>query len=195
MRMLLFVFFVSGFVSAAVADSPLTSTYFCTAYSGSAEVEKAINSNGVLTPELMKVLNSKKHSIAVKVAIINAIGWNFDGQNNYAAYKEFLGKKMGKGQQKADNLLCLAYLKAMDNYFDCTEALKIADEALALNPQSYTFNIIHALIQAQVMFDSSWCELWKSTNAVRVNTDLQKDMNAEAIRIIFEYMDLYKEEC
>jgi len=195
MRMLLFVFFVSGFISVAVADSPLTSTYFCTAYSGSAEVQKAINSNGVLTPELMKVLNSKKHSTAVKVAIINAIGWNFDGQNNYTAYKEFLGKKMGKGQQKADNLLCLAYLKAMDNYFDCNEALKLAGEALALNPQSYTFNIIHALIYAQVMFDSSWCELWKATNAVRVNSTLQQDMNAEAIRIIFEYMDLYKEEC
>jgi len=195
MRMLLFVLFVSGFMSVAVADSPLTSTYFCTAYSGSPEVTQAMNSNGVLTPELMNVLNSKKHSIAVKVAIINAIGWNFDGQNNYTLYKDFLGKKMGKGQLKADNLLCLAYLKAMDNYFDCTEALKLADQALALNPQSYTFNIIHALIKAQVMFDSSWCDLWKSTNAVRTNTSLNKDMNAEAIRIIFEYMDLYKEEC
>ncbi|HPE99958.1 MAG TPA: hypothetical protein PKY63_04750 [Bacteroidales bacterium] len=177
------------------ADSPLTSTDFHKAYSGSSVVQSAMKSNGELTPELMNVLNSKKFSIAVKVAVINAIGWNIDGQNNFQTYKNFLGAKTGKGKLKAENMLCLAYLKAMDNYFDCNDALKMADEALALNPMSYTFNIIHALIRAQVLFDVNWCEVWNATDAVRKNQLLNKDMNAEAIRIIFEYMDLYQAEC
>ena len=61
--------------------------------------------------------------------------------------------------------------------------------------KSYTFNIIRGLIKAQVLFDHSWCSVWQATNDVRINKDLTIDMNAEAIRIIFEYMDLYKEDC
>ncbi|KAF5032759.1 hypothetical protein DSECCO2_613820 [anaerobic digester metagenome] len=189
--------FIILFFSAVTvfADSPLTSTMFYKAYEGSPKVQEALDCNGVLSDDLMKFLNSKKNGIALKVAVINAIGWNFEGQGNYARYNDFLGNKKGKGVLKAHNLLCLAYLKAMDNYFDCNDALRIADEALALNPQSYTFNIIHALIKAQVLFDVSWCELWNATDLVRKNESLTMDMNAEAIRIIFEYMDLYMNEC
>ncbi|HBG72004.1 MAG: hypothetical protein A2W93_10950 [Bacteroidetes bacterium GWF2_43_63] len=181
--------------SVTFADSPLTSTQFYKAYEGSPKVQEALKCNGVLSEDLMKFLNSKKNSIALKMAVINAIGWNFDGLDNYTSYNNFLGKKKGKGSLKADNLLCLAYLKAMGGYFDCADALRMADEALALNPQSYTFNIIHGLIKAQVLFDVSWCELWNATDIVRNNTSLNRDMNAEAIRIIFEYMDLYENEC
>jgi len=195
--MKIIIAFVVLFIStvSVFADSPLTSTPFNTAYEGSSKVQEALNCNGVISEDLMKFLNSKNNSIALKVAVINAIGWNFEGQGNYVRYNDFLGNKKGKGALKAQNLLCLAYLKAMDNYFDCNDALRIADEALALNPKSYTFNIIHALIKAQVLFDVSWCELWNETNIVRNNKSLTMDMNAEAIRIIFEYMDLYKEEC
>lgn len=176
------------------ADSPLTSTNFYTAYLGVAEVKAASESGGVLTGELMVFLKGK-NPIAQKMAVINALGWAFEGKNNYNIYKEHLGEKTGKGKQKAENLLCLAYLKALDNYFDCKDALIMADEALALNPESYTFNIIHALIKAQVLFDRDWCALWKVTDSVRSNTNLTMDMNNGAILIIFEYMDLYKSSC
>ncbi|MPM79844.1 hypothetical protein SDC9_126886 [bioreactor metagenome] len=195
MRLFVFsVVLILMFIPAR-ADSPLTSTDFYKAYEASPQVTAALQSKGVLTKDIMKFLNSKKNSIALKMAVINAVGWSFDGHNNYTLYKNYLGSKMGTGELKAANLLCLAYLKALDNYFDCNEALKIADEALSLNPNSYTFNIIHGLIKAQVLFDSSWCDLWKSTDAVRKNENLKKDMNDEAIRIIFEYMDLYQSEC
>lgn len=195
--MKIIIAFVVLFIStvSVFADSPLTSTPFNTAYEGSSKVQEALNCNGVISEDLMKFLNSKNNSIALKVAVINAIGWNLEGQGNYVRYNDFLGNKKGKGALKAQNLLCLAYLKAMDNYFDCNDALRIADEALALNPKSYTFNIIHALIKAQVLFDVSWCELWNATDIVRKNNNLTMDMNAEAIRIIFEYMDLYQSEC
>ena len=40
-------------------------------------------------------------------------------------------------------------------------------------------------------FDSDWGEVYRLTDAVRRNTTLKDDMNDEAKRIIFEYMDLY----
>lgn len=191
------LFLTFGFIITilmAFADSPLTSTPFYTAYEGVAEVKAAVSANGELNIDLMEFLSSK-NPIAYKMAIINAIGWAFEGHNNYDRYKSFLGEKTGKGKLKAENLLCLAYLKALDNYFDCVDALKIADEALALNPKSYTFNIIRALIKAQVLFDTDWCALYQATDNVRKKTDLKSDMNDGAIYIIFDYMDLYKTEC
>lgn len=185
----------SFFIAFALfADSPLTSTRFWEAYANVPQVKKASECNGVLTPDLMKFLNSKA-SIDKKVALINAVGWNFNGLNNFDAYKKYLKKGLGKGRIKAENMLCLSYLKAMDNYFDCNIALKLATEALSLNPDSYTFNIIHGLINAQVSFDYSMCATWKSVDNVRNNQNLNMDLNPEAIKIIFEYMDLYKSSC
>lgn len=177
------------------ADSPITSTSFSKAYSDIPMVVIAENAGGEITEEIMKFLSGKK-PIDQKMAVINALSWSFDGQKNYDVFKKYLNEHgMKKGKRKAQNLLSLAYLKAMDNYFACEEALAIAVQALKLNPKSYTFNIIHGLIKAQVDFDSSWCELFKSVDSVRNNDKLKMDMRPDAINIIFEYMDLYKDEC
>ena len=42
---------------------------------------------------------------------------------------------------------------------------------------------------------SDWCEVYNLTNNVRINDALQIDMKEDAIKIIFEYMDLYKDYC
>ncbi len=86
----------------------------------------------------------------------------------------------------------MAYLQALDNYFDVSQAIIFAEQALTKNPKSYTFNIICALIKAQLAFDSDWCKVYSLTNEVRLYESLFKDMDEEAIKIIFEYMDLYK---
>ncbi len=189
---LLIVIVVS--VMTARADSPLTSTSFYTSYLGIPEVKAASEAGGVLNSDLMDFLKAKK-PVAHKMAVINALGWSFEGQSNYQLFKDYLGNKTGKGKRKAENLLALAYLKALDNYFDCRGALALADEALSLNPKSYTFNIIHGLIKAQVLFDSNWCDVYNATNSVRTNSELTMDMNNGAIQVIFTYMDLYKADC
>ncbi len=194
MKQIFLTLVLSFSLLAAMADSPLTSTPFYTAYEGVPAVTAAVSANGELNATLMDFLSSK-NPIAQKMAVINAIGWAFEGHNNYERYKSYLGDKTGNGKLKAENMLCLAYLKALDNYFDCTEALKMADEALALNTKSYTFNIIRALIKAQVLFDTDWCGVYQVTDNVRKNTDLTPDMNNGATFIIFDYMDLYKTEC
>ncbi|MBN2730249.1 MAG: hypothetical protein JXR53_13575 [Bacteroidales bacterium] len=186
---LLFAFFT------AKADSPITSTGFYKAYMDNEVVLEAESAGGVISQKIMDYLYGK-NPIDEKMAVINALGWNIDGQNNYEMYRKYLDEKgMGKKKRKAENLLALAYLKANDNYFDCTDALAIAKQALSQNPQSYTFNIIHGLIKAQVEFDYSWCNVFKATDDVRKNTNLKSDMRPEAKEIIFEYMDLYAGDC
>jgi hypothetical protein len=43
--------------------------------------------------------------------------------------------------------------------------------------------------------DSDWCEVYNLTNSVRENKELKIDMKEEAISIIFDYMDIYKDDC
>lgn len=183
------------------ADSPLTSTNIYEAYDELLIIDVALEADGKINQEIMLYLTSSQ-SIESKMALINALGWNINGQNNAETFLDFLQKKkkyknradfMEKGT--ADELLCMAYILAMDNYFDVREALEIAEKALSKNKKSYTFNIITALIRAQNVFDKDWCGVYKSTDSVRKNKKLKLDMKKPAIDIIFGYMDLYKDEC
>jgi len=188
--------------SYAFADSPLTSTDFHQAYSGEKIIKKASDSNGMLTTELSDFLISKKAKIDVKMALINYLSWDINGKKNSVM---FLNRLLEKGiynnsedfrkNGRADHLLCMAYLKAMDNYFDVYDAYQWAELALRKNPKSYTFNIIHSLIHAQLLFDSDWCLVYLSTHSVRTNETLKMDLRVQAVSIIFGYMDLYGSYC
>jgi hypothetical protein len=85
----------------------------------------------------------------------------------------------------------------LDDYFDVNQALDVASIAVILKPNSYTFNIIHALIQAQSIFENvdNWCEIYSVPTNVRYNETLDRDMKVEAEEIIFEYLSLYAEYC
>ena len=69
-----------------------------------------------------------------------------------------------------------------------------AQNARAKNNQSYTINIICALIEAQKMMFENSNKVYQIVNDVRMSAELNKDMNEEAIKIIFEYIDIYKAE-
>jgi hypothetical protein len=201
--LLLFLFLILGIKQTALADSPLTSTAISEAYATEKMVIAAGKTEGVLTKELMKFLNSKSSPIAVKIAVINKLGWSFEGQNNAGIFWEYLQKNNKYKDEAdflkkadADLLICFAYMKALDNYFDVNDALKIAQEAVSKDKKkSYAVNIIAALIEAQKAMDTDWCEVYKTTDKVRNEKSLVKDLNENAIFIIFEYMDLYKDHC
>lgn len=187
------------FSQTLFADSPLTSTNFSEAYADSKIVELASTTDGILTIELMDYLNQSMHPIELKMAVINEIGWSFNGHNNADLFIEYLQEKYGfkdkdefLQQASADLLISMAYLKAMDNYFNVVEAVVYAKEAKSKNKQSYTINIICALIEAQNAFDTDWSEVYNKTNEVRNNRSLNRDMKEDAVKIIFDYMDLYK---
>ena len=203
-KIALSLFITLNIVSFTFADSPLTSTDFSAAYKNDPLVVKAGNTKGVLTLELFGFLIDKTRAIDLKMALINKLSWSIDGKVNAELFLGF-GVKSKKWQDyeafienaTADELLCYAYLKSLDDYTDVNEALEIANIALILNPNSYTFNIIHALIQAQSIFENvdNWCSIYSDPNDVRFNETLERDMKIEAEDIIFEYLSLYAEYC
>lgn len=186
-----------------LADSPLTSTNFHEAYKGQEIVRLASKSEGKLTDELMNYLIDDEKPLEVKIALINQLGWDFENKNNSTIFFDFL--KINFGFRSTNDfierancqlLICMAYLKAMDNYFDVKEAYIFATNAKLKCKESYTVNIICALIGAQMSLDENdWCGVYILTNNVRINRGLNKDMKQESIDIIFNYMDDYKSYC
>jgi hypothetical protein len=195
-----------GFTSISIcyADSPLTSTRFSEAYSTEPIIVKAGKTDGLLTQELFNFLVDDTKAIDLKMALINKLSWSIDGKDNAGLFLSFV-KKTKKWKDytefmeaaSAEEQLCYAYLKALDDYFDVSVALEVAEIAVSKNPYSYTFNIIHALIQAQSIFEEvdRWCEIYIETSNVRLEETLEKDMKIESEDIIFEYLNLYAEYC
>ena len=66
--------------TAGWADSPLTSTHFADAYSDHPMVQMAdqMMQNDIPTT-LLNFLADKNSPVDVRLAVINKIGWNFDG--------------------------------------------------------------------------------------------------------------------
>ncbi len=186
----------------AFADSPLTSTDFSNAYTDEPIVITASNTNGVLTEELMNYLTDKKNPVALKMAVINKLGWDFNGKNNSQIFMNYLMKKYRfdnaekfPKKAKGDDLLAMAYLKALDDYFKVDAAVELAEKALKKNKKSRTYNLITGLIKAQKAFDGNWCEVFQITDRVRKNEKLKNDIKPEAVKIIYDYMDIYGDEC
>ena len=189
-------------IQKAQADSPLTSTAIAKAYEHEPMVQKADEAKGSITLEIMDYLSDPSAPIAVKMAVINKLGWKFGGKENATNYFIYLQDTKGYTNRvdflakgTGDELLCMAYLRGLDNYFDVAEATVYADYALKKNPGSYTYQIIAALINAQHAMDSDWCEVYMLTDRVRSDKSLNLDMNEAARKIIFDYMDLYQDSC
>lgn len=199
---LLAVLFLWAFSPFAKADSPITSTDISSSYQDVAIVQTAKSAQGALTDELMAYLADENNPIDVKMAVINQLGWDFDGKSNAEVYLNYLitTKKVAseaklKKKGTAHQLICMAYFKAMDNYFDVKDAVVYAELAVKKNKKSYTIQLIAAIIKAQKAFDADWCSVYKLTDAVRTNAGLTMDMRKEASDAVFEYMDLYKDSC
>jgi hypothetical protein len=182
------------------ADSPITSTDFYTAYTDVAMMNTA-KSSGKITEEISNYLLSKDNNIDLKMAVINALSWDFDGKKNAEIFTVFLKKKYEQTEKidydkmSAEDLCCLGYLTAMDNYFVVDEALKILNIAKNKNQKSYTIAIITAIVEAQKAMDTDWCRVWKVCETVQDNKKLKKDMRDDAIKVIFDYVGLYKDSC
>ena len=197
-KLILGVFLIASCSLPCFCDSPITSTYFCEAYF-EIEIIRDAEKSGVMTNTFAEFL-SGDHPIEQKVALINALSWDINGKKNFSIYENFLKKRYGKrkfGLSKctADELLCLGYLKEMDDYFSTEAALKILDIAIKKQPNSYTFQMIRSLVVAQRELDLDWCAAFEACNTVEQDATLQRDMKQEAVDIIWEYMSLYEDSC
>jgi hypothetical protein len=185
--------------ASSLADSPLTSTDICKAYSKEPIVRLASEAKGILTLQLMDYLAAPGNPVDLKIAVINELGWDFNGKDNASLYFSYLKQNHGYASKEdmldkapADILLGWAYLKALDNYFNVDDAILIAEQALRKDRRSFTVNIITALIRAQKLINTNWHKMYRTTNKIRKNKSLVQDMKPAAAAIIFEYMDLYK---
>jgi len=197
----LFIFLLSMNLDVH-ADSPLTSTDISSAYKNHEIVIKASKSNGKLSVELIEYLLIPENSIDIKIAIINELSWDIDGKINSLIFWQYVKELFDYDDEQdfqkhahGDHLLCMAYLKALDNYHNVDKAIVYVDLALDQNKQSYTYNIINSLIKAQKEMDYDWCQVYLLTHKVRLNDNLNKDMKITAVNNIFQYMDLYKDNC
>lgn len=201
-RLSLVLFIVSICNFTIFADSPITSTPFSSVYSEEKIIVSAAKAKGIITEDLMEYLSKTDNPIELKMALINKLGWHNKIKDNNQIYYRFLvlkhrTKSEEELKQKAtgDELLSLAYLKAMDDYQEVSQAVKYASIALEKNPNSLTYNLISALIISQKALDSDWCEVYKIFSGVRENKSLKADFKGEAAQIIYDYIDGYKEFC
>ena len=199
--LILFVFVVFS-SNSLFADSPLTSTDFYKAYANIPIIKIAGGTKGLLTKGLIEYIDDNNNPIDIKIAIINRLGWNIKGKSNGLKFIEYYKKKYNlnnaldvTNKMNATELICLAYLKALDNYFKVTEANAIALHAIKLNPNSYTIRIIQSLINSQSYVMSNYCKVFNTIEEVKLNQNLTIDFKEEASLIIYEYINGYKKYC
>ena len=201
-RLLISIVMLLAF-TASWADSPLTSTHFSDAYSDHEMVQMAneLMQNDIPTT-LLNFLADKNQPVDVRLAVVNKLGWNFDGTTMGAQLGEYLmGRYNVKNEAKlikkldAKTLAVYAYAKAMSNYFDVKDASELGHKALKKNKdKSFSVALISALIDAQAYMDSDWSMIYKVVADVLHDGSLRLDMRQEAIDNIMDYINLYKGE-
>jgi hypothetical protein len=184
------------------ADSPLTSSNFYKAYALVPIIEEASKCNGKLTDKLINYLADPIQPIDIKMALMNSLGWDIKGKTNATTFIKYLQEKRGyssikdlKEKSSADELISIAYLKAMDGYFDVKDALEYSNLAISKAKKSYTILLINALIYSQTFGYGNWCRKYQVMEKVRTNSGLIIDFKAEGTKIIFDYINIYKKYC
>lgn len=186
------------------ADSPLTSTHFAENYNDHPMVQMALrlsdDSDTNIPVSMLDFLADKKSPIDVRMAVINAIGWNFDGKTSGQQLLEYLSKRYkaktaDKLAKKLDagTLAVYAYALAMSNYFEVEDAKELAHKAVKKDKsKSFSVAFITSLIDAQVYLDSDWSMVYKVVNDVLHDGSLHLDMRQEAIDSVMDYIGEYK---
>ena len=196
-KIMLMIVILLGLNNIILADSPITSSNFSKAYEDVFIVQRASEAL-YLTEELIEYLDNENNPIDVKAALINELGWDNENQDNYSLFLKYLMVKYNYkdfddlvSKASGETLISLAYLKAMDDYFNVNDSTLLAEIAVEKKGYSYTINIIYGLIMGQFFMDEDWSKINLITSYVDKNRHLKRDMREDAIKIIFEYMDIY----
>ena len=187
------------------ADSPLTSTHFAKDYNDHPMVQLALElsneSDTNIPVSMLNFLTDTKSPVDVRLAVINAISWNFNGKTSGEQLYEYLSKRYktknaAQIAKKADagTLAVYAYALAMSNYFEVAEAQALAHQAVKKDKsKSFSVAFIASLIDAQVYLDSDWDKVYKVVNDVLHDGSLHLDMRQTAIDSVMEYIGMYKD--
>lgn len=185
---------------ASWADSPLTSTHFSKAYEDHPMVQKASEIGEELPMEILNFLADANSPVDVRLAVVNAIGWDIDGKTASKQFEQFMLQRYGAKNEKelaarlnAETLAVYAYEKAMSDYFNVKDAKRLAAQAAKKNTgNSFSVAMVDALVKCQYYLDNNGIrKIGKTANAVVNNKRLNRDMRQQAVDIIMEYLDLY----
>ena len=184
-------------VNTVFADSPITSTPFHEAYYDGAIVTYAAGKK-VMDNTIADYLASDNNPIDVRMAVINAMGWDISGRNNTELYltqvyhgkKEFTMKSLSPDQK-----LVIGYMTIMDDYFKPEAGLPYLEEALKEMPNSRTANLIYTLAKGQEVMDEDFCKVWKYWDANMNKEGLNNDFSLAGELIAYDYIKEYKGYC
>ncbi|WP_017294340.1 hypothetical protein [Geminocystis herdmanii] len=202
--------------NSAKADSPLTSTNIANYYQD-IEIISTAQKTKIIDEKILKFLLSKA-PLDEKSAVINALGWNFEGQNNSYLFLEGFAKSKGLKindltieQLSYSDKFVLGYLLAMDDYlnlspldrnssislFKITPLELLTSVALEL-PDNFTAHFIRALVEGQNNLSNpeSWCNIYQIHQLVLNQFPLsERNLRPLAVENIMDYINLYGEYC
>lgn len=192
----------------ALADSPLTSTEFASAYADVPGVRSAREreTTGAYVFLASTATNDKK------LAVANALGWGQDFAtgffNHVAQLRDLKPEQLDVKDLDASQQFVAGYLVAMADYLEL-KPLKpgakgvwgktgqfFIDRAAAALPEDFTVQYVQALIRAQKAMDSSWCDVFRGPNDVLKRfPPSQRNLRPAAVEQAQGYLALYEESC
>ena len=206
---LLFALLISA-VQLSFADSALTSTEFYKAYLDVPIVKAAADQPNVLSEEAKAYLFDEANPLDVKLALVNAVGWEIEGLTAYKDYlnyciQHFPKSKYGIAPGKrvtiqdiyknasCEQMAALVYLYAMNYYSDTESVYGLMENAMQTpltNKQSFMLPM--GLVVAHTA--SAMNDLGNIYPAINyyVNSPENKDMRPKAIEIVMAYANRYK---
>lgn len=190
---------VCGWLTAAMADSPLTSVRFVEAYS-ELGVVGAADLHGVLDAKMANFLSDPRVPVDAKAALCNALGWDVDGKHNAVLFRCWLALKYGVVPEQldtatmtADEVFTLGYLTALDDYFKPAPGLELLREARRRNPRSQAVALVASLAESQLdLHENRWGRIWPRTDRILRDATLRQDLRPDALPAFVDYLLLYR---
>ena len=206
------VCFAVAVAPAALADSPLTSTPFASAYQD-VRVVRYAGDRG-LDRKVFEALSDRDIPNDVRAAIVNQIGWSNEPQANAKSYLDYIARsrktdpsRLKLSMLTAEESMALGYLLAMDNRFSPmepiggrgqvqqTNAISLMNDAARKAPDDFSVALIRGLIQANIDLRNNWCLVYQDVNQVLEDFSGDYNMRTEAMDIIMDYMNEYQSYC
>lgn len=192
------VLMMTGLMS--FADCILNSTEFYKAYLDEPLVNAAHQNKYKFTDEHKKYLIDDNNPLAVRMAIINAFDWDHNG-DYYGQLLDYLMRQSNSSstdetldKASAEQVMVLAYLKAMDDIDEEVLTVQLVDRAMNKpHKKSQSFMVPATLIKAQVMDYNGQSEKIFPMVQKNILQSPIRDMSQEAIGIIMEYMLYFKD--
>ncbi len=150
---------------------------------------------------IFQFLENKDNAIGERLAVICAWGWSpyFTSQHRADEFFTYLCKKKRYKSleifaEKApwDQVLCMAYLMALDNIDNMIMPIKLADQAVLRNPKSYAARFVDAMLSAHNSLKTDWGGVYTIMDGVRNLTNVDEDITKAVRDNVFAYSDSYK---